>query len=142
MAISIKPVVLWRREIDNRPGALAGVLEHFQGADLRVLMGYRYPGNESRAAVELYPVSGKRAAQAAEAAGWSASSIPALLVEGDNKAGLGLAMTRSLADAGINLAFLVGQVTGRKYSMVLGFDAGDDAKKAVALLRKAAKIRV
>ncbi|MBI2149789.1 MAG: hypothetical protein HYU27_04190 [Acidobacteria bacterium] len=114
------------------------MLEHFRGADLRVLMGYRYPGNESRAAVELYPVSGKKAARAAEAAGWSASSTPALLVEGGNKAGLGLAMTKSLADAGVNLAFLVGQVTGRKYSIVFGFDTGDDAKKAGPLIRKAA----
>lgn len=138
MAISVKPIALWRREIENRPGTLAGVLEPLRGIDLRIMMGYRYAGNESKGAVELYPITGKKAAQAAGAAGLSASSIPALLVEGDNKAGLGHAITKSLAEAGINLGFLVGQVLGRKYSMVLGFDTSDDARKAAPLIRKAA----
>jgi ACT domain-containing protein len=35
--------VLWRKEIDNRPGMLANTLEPLSeaGADLQVLMAYR-----------------------------------------------------------------------------------------------------
>ena len=38
-------------------------------------MGYRYPGNESRAAVELYPVTGRKVTAAATEAGLAVSSI-------------------------------------------------------------------
>jgi hypothetical protein len=139
MAVTIKKVVLWRHEVDNKPGMLVAALEPLAtaGADLHIVMGYRYPGNESRAAIELYPVSGKKVTAAAKAAGLTVSSIPTLLVEGDNRAGLGATTARALADAGINLSFLVAQVIGRKYSALFGFETAQDASKAAALLKKA-----
>jgi hypothetical protein len=139
MAVKVKPITLWRREIENRPGALAASLEPLAraGADLQVLMAYRQPGAEDRAALELYPVSGRKAQAAAGSAGLAASSIPTLLVEGDNKAGTGEAIARSIAGAGININFLVTLVFGRKYSSVFGFETQADAKKAAALIRKA-----
>ncbi|PYQ21245.1 MAG: hypothetical protein DMF81_16030, partial [Acidobacteria bacterium] len=118
MAITVKKVVLWRRELDNRAGALAAVLQPLAlaGADLQIAMGYRFPGNETRAAVELAPVEGKKAAAAAQTAGLQPSGIPTLIVTGDNRPGLGYAISRGMADAGINMAFLVAQVVGRRYS--------------------------
>jgi hypothetical protein len=139
MAVSVKGITLWRREVDNRPGALARVLEPLAraGADLKVLMAYRYPGDEATAAIELYPVSGKKATAAAQAAGLAATSIPALLVQGDNRAGQAYAATRAIADAGINLNFFLAQVIGKKYSAVLGFETGADAQRASGLIKKA-----
>jgi hypothetical protein len=99
-------------------------------------MGYRHPGDEGRASVELYPVSGKKASAAAARAGLSASSIPALLVEGDDRLGLGHAISHALADAGISLAFLMAQVIGRRYSAVVGFESASDASRAAGLIRK------
>ena len=40
-------------------------------------------------------------------------------------------MARALADAGINLVFLVAQVVGRRYSAVFGFESAVDADRAV-----------
>lgn len=139
MAISVKGITLWRREVDNRPGALARTLEPLAsaGADLKVLMGYRYPGEEGRAAIELYPVSGKKATAAAQAAGLAATSIPTLLVQGDNRAGQAYAATRAIADAGISLNFFLAQVIGEKYSAVLGFETEADAQRASSLIKKA-----
>jgi len=139
MAVTVKKVVLWRHEVDNKPGMLATTLAPLAaaGADLHIVMGYRYPGNESRAAIEMYPVTGKRATTAAHAAGLTASSIPTLLVEGDNRAGLGAATAKALADAGINLSFLVAQVIGRKYSALFGFETAQEASKAAALIKRA-----
>jgi hypothetical protein len=134
----VKPIALWRAEIENRPGTLASVLEPLQAVGLEVVMGYRYPGNETKAAVEVYPITGKKAVQAAQAAGLSASSIPALLVEGDDKPGLGYAISASLAQAGINIDFLIGQVIGRKYSTVIGFETEEQSQKAVPLIKAAA----
>jgi hypothetical protein len=138
MAVKVRSIQLWRRDVSNQAGALAAALEPLAraGASLQIVMGYRYPGDESRAAIELYPVSGKKATAAAQEAGLSSPAIPTLLVEGDDAPGLGHAMARALADAGINLAFLMAQVIGRKYSAVLGFENEADAKKASALLRK------
>ena len=63
MAVTVKEITLWRREIENQPGTLARVLEPLakSAADVQVLMAYRYPGDETRGAVEVFPISGKKA---------------------------------------------------------------------------------
>ena len=143
MAITVKKVVLWRRELDNRAGALAAVLQPLAlaGADLQIAMGYRFPGNETRAAVELAPVEGKKAAAAAQTAGLQPSGIPTLIVTGDNRPGLGYAISRGMADAGINMAFLVAQVLGRRYSAIFGFESQADADRAAAVIKRTAAAR-
>lgn len=140
MAVSIKKIVLWRAEVANQPGVLAQTLKPLAeaGANLSVVMGYRYPGDPSKAAIELYPVSGKKVTAAAQAAGLSALAMPTILVEGDDRPGLGHAIAEAIASAGINVAFLVTQVIGRKYSAVMAFEKQEEAQKATALIKKAA----
>jgi hypothetical protein len=139
MALTIRKVTLWRRDLDNRPGALATVLEPLAaaGADLQVAMGYRIPGQESRAVVELAPVSGRRAAAAAAATGLAPSPIPTVVVEGDDAPSVGLAQSRALGEAGINIAFLIAQSMGGRYSAVYGFETQQDADRAISLLKRA-----
>lgn len=139
MPVTVKQISLWRGEVANRPGALAGVLGPLSrsGADLKVVMAYRIPGDEDRAAIEVYPVAGRKAARAAGDASLEDSRIPALLVAGDDRPGLGYAIARSIADAGINMIFLMAQVVGRRYSAIIGFETAADAKKAASLVRKA-----
>ena len=138
MGLSVRRIVLWRTEVENRTGILAGALKPLAeaGADLQVVMAYRYPGDESKAAIELYPVTTKKAVAAAQAAGLTPSAIPTLLVEGDNKSGLGSALSQAIAGVGINMGFLVTQVIGRKYSCILGFENEEDAKKAAVEIRR------
>jgi len=140
MAVTVKKATLWRKEVENRPGELASTLEPLvgAGADLKVVMGYRYGPGESKAAIELYPVAGRKALAAAHQAGLSASTIPTLVVEGDDKPGLGHAIAKALADAKINLAFVIAQVIGRRYSAVFGFESEADAAQAARLIKKAA----
>lgn len=140
MAITVKKITLWRKEVDNKSGALAETLAPLAQAraDLQVVMGYRYPGEQGKAAIELHPVAGKKATEAAHAAGLVASSIPTLLVQGDDRPGLGHAMAKALGDAGVNLSFVLAQVIGRKYAAVFGFENESDAAKAMGLIKKAA----
>jgi len=140
MAVTVKKIVLWRKEVENKAGVLANALAPLanNGTDIHVVMAYRFPGQESEAAIELFPVTGKKSVTAAEEAGFSASAIPALLVEGDNRAGLGYATAQAIADAGINIDFVVAQVVGRKYSAVFGFESDADSTKCAAIIRKAA----
>lgn len=143
MSVSVKRITLWRSEVKNVPGVLASTLASFAaaGADLQVVMGYRYPGDESKAAIELYPVSGKKLVGAAKSAGLSASAIPTLLVTGKNEPGLGYVIAQALADAGINLGFLVAQVVKKRCTATIGFGSEADAKKATSLIKKATKKR-
>ena len=143
MSVTVKKIVLWRKEVDNQAGVLAGTLQSLAtaGADLQVLMGYRYPGNETKAVIELHPVAGKKLSAAAQQAGLAASSIPTLLLEGDNKPGLAHQIAQPLADAGINLSFLVAHVIGKRYAATIGFETEADAGKAASLIKKAAARR-
>lgn len=142
MAVKIRKIVLWRGRVPNRPGALAEVLEPLAatGVDLQVVMGYREHGS-SDALIEVYPISGRKLTEAAEGAGLGASGIPAVLVQGDNRAGLGHRIAKALADGGRNVSFLVAQVVGRKFSAIYGFETEADADVAVKLIRKGASAR-
>lgn len=141
MALTVKRITLWRREVQNQPGVLASTLEPLAraGVDLRLVMGYRFPEATTRAAIEVYPVSGKKATAAAEQAGLDAFHLACLFVEGDNRPGLGAAMGRALADAGINIVFLVSQVIGRRFTAVFGFDDEGLAATAATAIKAAAR---
>jgi hypothetical protein len=141
MPITVKQITLWRSEVDNKPGALALTIEPpaKAGTDLKVVMGYRHPSAEGKAVIEVFPIAGKKLMSAAETAGLRAAQIPTLLVEGDNKPGLAHAVAQTIGAAGINIAFLVAQVIGRRFAAVIGFETEDDAKKAAPLIKKATK---
>ena len=116
MPVTVKSISLWRKEAENKTGLLAHTLEPLAkaGADLGVVMGYRLPGNEAKAVIEIYPVSGQKVKAAATETGLAASAIPTLLVEGDNKPGLAHKIAQTIAEAGADLSFFVAQAIGGK----------------------------
>jgi len=64
------------------------------------------------------------------------SSISTLVVEGDNRPGLGHTIAKAVGDAGINMSFVMAQVVGRVYSALFGFEHEADASKAATLIRR------
>lgn len=140
MDVAVKQIELWRTEIDNEPGSMASTLAPLaeSGADLQVVMVYRFPGNEDRGAIEVYPISGGEQEKAARRAGLTPFEIPTLLIDGVNKPGLGRAMAEAIAETGINMAFFVAQVVEKRYSAVIGFEGGEDARTAQQILEKVA----
>ncbi len=141
MAVKIKRIVLWRGEVENVPGALARTLAPLRGANLQAVMGYHRHGEGNRAVIEAYPLAGKRATAAAASVGLGASTLPALLVEGDDRAGLGFDIAQALGAAGISINFLVAQVVQKRYAAILGFVSDADAKAAVPIIKKASAPR-
>jgi len=109
------------------------------GADLQVVMGYHYHSMPDSAVIEVCPVSGKKAITAAGKVGLKASAIPTLLVQGDNKPGLGHAIAQAIAEAGINITFLVAQVIGTQFSAVMGLPDEAASKQVTALIKKVGK---
>ncbi len=139
MAVTVKKIVVWRTDAEDKPGALSNVLAPLAevGADLQVVMGYRCPGSKNKAAIEVGPLSGKKATTAARKAGLAVSAIPTLLVQGDNRPGLGHAIAQAIAAAGINVSFFVAQVVDVHFSAVLGFADEAVSKQAATLIKKA-----
>lgn len=140
MAITVKKVGLWRKVVENKAGSLAEVLAPLArlGSDLQVVVGYGDAAQPGKATVEVFPVKGRQGGKAAKEAGLAASSAAALMVEGDNRPGLGHAIASKIAEAGINIAFLTAQGMGKKFIAVFGFQNSVDATKARGLIKKAA----
>jgi hypothetical protein len=142
MAVTIKKAILWRKELENRPGTLAEALKPLAdaGVNLQVVMGYAFPGEHEHAAVEVYPINGGKAEQVASEAGLQASlRIACLIVTGDDSPGLGHAIADKLANNGINISFVMVQVTGRQYHGVFGFETQEDADRAIPIIKEAGK---
>lgn len=142
MAVTVKKAVLWRRQLENRPGTLAEGLKPFAdaGVNLQIVMGYTFPGDSKRAALEVYPVSNAKAEKAARAAGLSSTEgIPCLVVEGNDRAGLAYDVAHAMAQSGINLSFAVMQVAAKRYQAVFGFDSEKGANAAASLIKAADK---
>ncbi len=139
MAISIQKLTLWTTDIGNRPGSLGALLGPLAdaGCDLEVLMAYVKPGDPAKGVVELAPISGARATRAAKSAGLAPAAIPCLLVDGDNRQGLGHAIASALGAAGINLHFVVTLVSGKRYRAVFGFGAETQPAAVTRVIRSA-----
>ncbi|HEX9445957.1 MAG TPA: amino acid-binding protein [Candidatus Binatia bacterium] len=140
MAYSIKKVDVWAAEIDDRPGGLADKLEALAnaGASIEFIIARRQPDKPGTGVVFLTPVKGARQSRAASEAGFSPTkSLSSVRVEGPDRAGLGLKMTRALADGGINLRGVSGAALGRRSVTYLAFDGAGEADSAIKLLKKA-----
>jgi hypothetical protein len=138
MSYQVKKVEVWAGEIDDQAGGLAAKLEPLADAkvDLQFLIARRQPHVPGKGIVFLSGLKGARAARAATAAGLSkAANLFSLRVEGPNKPGACYALTRRLADAGINLRGVSAGVMGKKFLLFLAFDSADDAATAARLAR-------
>lgn len=143
MAVTVKKAVLWRKELENRPGTLAEALKPLAdaGISLQVVMGYAYPGESRHAAVEVYPVSSAKAEKAAAEGGLRPDpNLGCLVVTGDDRAGLGHAVAEKLAQNGINISFVMAQSSGNHYHAVFGFETAQEADKAAGIIKDASKV--
>ena len=142
MAYSIRKVDVWVGEIEDRPGGLAKKLEALAkaGASLEFIISRRAPGNPDKGVVFLTPIKGTKQNRAASEAGLNTTnSLHSVRVEGPDRPGLGIKMTRALADAGINLRGLSAAALGRRSVSYFAFDNVEDAANAIGILRKALK---
>ena len=140
MAYSVKKVDVWVAEIDDRPGGLAGKLEALAnaGASIEFIIGRRQPDKPGTGVVFLTPVRGTRQTRAAGESGFAPTqSLSSVRVEGPDRAGLGMKMTRALSDSGINLRGVSGAALGRRSVTYFAFDSAGDADSAIRLLKKA-----
>jgi hypothetical protein len=129
----------WAATIEDRPGGLARKLAALAagGANLEMVIARRTHDKPGMGVVFVAPIKGVRATRAAVAAGFAkAASLHSVRAEGPDRPGLGAAITRALAGAGINLRGLTAAAIGRKCVVYLAIDTAEDAAGAAGILRK------
>jgi len=89
--------------------------------------------------LELFPVLGRAAEDAARQAGLSPSTKPTLLIRGGDRLGLMTLFYRAVEDEGINIDFLVAQALGDEFSVVIGLATDAEADQAAAAIERLAK---
>jgi len=139
MKLNVRRTDTWASVIDDRPGGLADKLAVLAaaGASLELIVARRAPEQRGSGVVFVTPLKGAKQIKAAEAAGFQKTeSLHSLRVEGVDKPGLGAKLTRSLAEAGINLRGLSAAALGKRYVSHLVLDSATDAAKAIAVLKK------
>jgi len=140
MSYAIEKVDVWVGPIEDRPGGLARILETLSRAkaNLEFVIARRAPDKPGTAVVFVAPLRGAAQLKAAKAAGLSKSaSLHSLRLEGPDKAGIGAAITRALAEANINLRGLSAAALGRRCVVYFAFDTAEDAAKARRVLKSA-----
>ena len=138
MALKVTKTDIWSAEINDQPGGLAAIIETIAGAgaNLECLIARRQPNKPGKGLVFVTPLKGRRVRAAAARAGFRKSlRIATLKIEGNDRAGLGAAIARTVGTAGVNFRGTSATVIGRKFVCYLGFDNWDDANKAAAALK-------
>jgi hypothetical protein len=82
MSIRVRKVVVWRTEVENRPGTMARALEPLAEQDLDLVIGYQ------GAVIDIAPVLGRKATTAAKCAGFKPLPTAMILVEGKERPGV------------------------------------------------------
>ena len=139
MSLAVECVDVWAATIEDQPGGLAEKLVPLAeaGADLEFVIARRAPDKPGTGVVFVTPLRGGAQASAGAKAGFAvADSLHSLRIEGDNKPGIGVQLTKKLADAGINLRGLSAAVIGKRFIMYLALDAADDIEKAKSVLQE------
>jgi hypothetical protein len=139
MAYTIEKVDVWAGPIEDRPGGLARVLEGLGAAkvNLEFVIARRAPDKPGQAVLFTSPIRGAAQSKAARAAGLSkAQSLHSVRLAGPDKQGLGVKITRALADAGVNLRGLSAAAVKGCCVVYFAFDSAADATKARQLLKK------
>ena len=139
MALQVTRSEVWAATIDDRVGGTAEKLQGLAqaGANLEFLLARRTPEQPGKGILFVAPVKGAKVVRAAREAGFAKSEdLQSLRIEGPDKPGLIAGITRALSEGGISFRGLSAAAVGRKFVAHLAVDSAEDAKKAMAALKK------
>ena len=137
MPLDVSKPTVWAADLTDQPGGLAEKLGALSGtaANLEFLIARRKPEAPGQGVVFMAPIEGRKAQDAARAAGMNKTDVPTVRVEGADRPGIGGEMMQAISDLGINLRGVSAAVVGRRFVAYLGFDSMEDANKAVRALK-------
>lgn len=138
MALKVQRVDTWAAKLEDTPGSLAAKLQALTeaGVNLQFVVARRAPDKPGTGVVFVTPIKGAAGKRAAERAGFQKTgSMHTVQIEGTDKAGRAAALTKALADGGLNLRGVSGAVLGTKFIAYIALDTETDAAEAVRLLK-------
>ena len=139
MELLVERVDIWAATIEDRPGALSGVLTALReaGADLQFIISRRAPDQPGAAVVFVTPLQNDREIRAAAQVGFNvAHSLHSVRIMGPDRPGVAAELTQKLADGGINLRGFSASAIGRQFVAYVAVDSLDDANKASEILKQ------
>jgi hypothetical protein len=139
MKVNVSRTEVWAATIEDCPGGLADKLDALAqaGANLEFIISRRTPEQPGKGVVFVAPLKGARVVKAAANAGFQKTdSLHSVRLEGTDKPGAGAALSRRLADTGLNLRGFSAAAFGKRFVAYLAFDVVQDAAKAVSILKK------
>lgn len=142
MRLTIHKVQVWSAEVPDRPGAAAAKLEVLAraGIDLEFIFTRPHPPVSDLGVLFVAPIDGPEQTEAARAVGLApATDVAMLVVEGDNRVGIGYELMSQLAVAGVNLRGLSISSLGNRFAAYLAFDNADAANQALRVLASLAE---
>lgn len=141
MKMKISREDVWAASLVDRPGGLADKLETLAKGkvSLHFVIARREASKPGTGVVFVTPIAGAAGIRAARKAGFvKTKSLHSLRLECADRPGLGARLTRTLAEAGINLRGLSAAAIGRQCVVHLAFDRSTDANKAARVLKEMA----
>ncbi len=139
MKMKISREDVWAVSLVDRPGGLAQKLETLAKGkvNLHFVIARREASKPGTGVVFVTPINGAARIRAARKAGFvKTKTLHSLRLECADRPGLGAKLTRTLAEADINLRGLSAAAIGRRCVVHLAFDRSTDATKAVRVLKE------
>ena len=140
MELLVERVDVWAATIEDKPGALSGVLTALReaGADLQFVIARRAPDKPGTGVVYVTPLQNDREIRAAAQVGFNvAHSLHSVRIMGSDQPGAAAALIRKLSDGGINLRGFSASAIGTQFVAYVALDSLDDANKATEIMKQA-----
>jgi len=139
MDLLVERVDVWVATIQDRPGALAEVLDTLRdaGANLQFIIARRAPEEPGKGLVFVTPLQNDREVRAASTVGFNvAQALHSVRIMGPDRPGMAAALTRALAEGGINLRGFSASVIGSQFVAFIAVDSLDEATKSLELVKR------
>jgi len=138
MSYTINKIDVWAADIPNQAGTLSRLLDGVAkaGGQLEFMIARKVNDGTSR--VFLAPIKGPKQQKGAMGVGLARTAgMRSLQVVGPDRAGLGVKITRAVAEKGINLRGASAAAIGKKAVFYLAVESDEDLKAAIRAVRNA-----
>jgi predicted amino acid-binding ACT domain protein len=140
MTLLVEHVDVWAATIQDRPGAVAAVLDELReaGADLQFIIARRAPDFPGKGVLFVTPLQGDQEVAVAAQLGFNVTrSVNTVRVMGADRRGIAAELTRKIADTAINLRGFSASVLGPQFVAYIAVDSREDANRVIEVLGKA-----
>ena len=140
MDLLVEHVDVWAAPIQDKPGAVASVLNELReaGADLQFIIARRAPDAPGKGVLFVTPLQGDREVEVAAQLGFNVTrSVNTVRVMGPDRRGVAAELTQKIADKGINLRGFSASAIGSQFVAYFAVDTREDANRVMEALEKA-----